>query len=229
MTTRPNVRVVVTRNGPYKVSAGTPLSKQTIGIDTEGGSERWIEGAPIATEGHYELCRCGHSKTKPFCDGTHEEIGFDGTETASRAPYLEQAQEMDGPELVLTDAEGLCAFARFCDPNGTVWEQVARTDDPKVRAAFLKQVHECPSGRLTAWDKKTKQPIEKEWTPSIGLVEDPAQDCSGPLWLRGRIQVTGSDGFKYELRNQVTLCRCGESKNKPFCDGTHAAVKFKGD
>lgn len=36
-----------------------------------------------------------------------------------------------------------------------------------------------------------------------------------------------ADGFRYEVRNRVILCRCGASRNKPFCDGTHAPVKFK--
>ena len=78
-----------------------------------------------------------------------------------------------------------------------------------------------------ARDKASGQPIEHALPVSIGLVEDPEQKCSGPLWLRGGIQVASADGFEYEVRNRVTLCRCGESKNKPFCDGTHAAIKFK--
>ena len=69
--------------------------------------------------------------------------------------------------------------------------------------------------------------VEPQLPVSIGLVEDPAQGCSGPLWLRGRIPVKAADGFQYEVRNRVTLCRCGQSKNKPFCDGTHAAIKFR--
>ena len=138
-------------------------------------------------------------------------------------------QVLDGPVFQLTDAESLCAFGRFCDPNGQVWSQVARTDDPHVQAMFIRQVKNCPAGRLVAWDKASGQPIEDALPVSIGLVEDPEQQCSGPLWLRGGIQVTSADGFEYEVRNRVTLCRCGESKNKPFCDGTHAAIKFKGD
>ena len=38
-----------------------------------------------------------------------------------------------------------------------------------------------------------------------------------------------ADGFAHEVRDCVTLCRCGQSKNKPFCDGTHAAIKFYGE
>jgi hypothetical protein len=88
-------------------------------------------------------------------------------------------------------------------------------------------VGNCASGRLVARAQSTHEDVEPHLQVSIGLVEDPAQGCSGPLWLRGRIPVTASDGFQYEVRNRVTLCRCGQSKNKPFCDGTHVANKFK--
>jgi hypothetical protein len=77
-----------------------------------------------------------------------------------------------------------------------------------------------------AWDNASGEAIEPTFEPSIGLIEDPAKGCSGPAWLRGGVQVVGADGFKYEVRNRVTLCRCGASQNKPFCDGTHAAIHF---
>lgn len=60
----------------------------------------------------------------------------------------------------------------------------------------------------------------------IGVVEDPALGCSGPLWVRGGITVEAADGKPYEKRNRVTLCRCGASDNKPFCNGSHASMKF---
>ena len=105
---------------------------------------------------------------------------------------------------------------------------MTRTDDAGVQAMFIRQVNNCPAGRLVAWDKAMGRPIEHELPVSIGLVEDPEQQCSGPLWLRGGIQVVSADGFEHEVRNRVTLCRCGQSKNKPFCDGTHARIKFQG-
>ncbi len=223
------VRVVISKDGPYLVTGGVPLAKQTIATDDTGGSETWVEGKVYPRQEKYALCRCGKSAHKPFCDGTHAKVGFDGTETASRKPYLDQASVSDGPKMQLSDAESLCAFGRFCDPNGQVWNQVAHTDKPKTRAMFLRQVGNCPAGRLVAWDKATGQPVEPELPVSIGLVEDPEQHCSGPVWLRGGIPVVGADGFEYEVRNRVTLCRCGASKNKPFCDGTHAAVEFHDD
>jgi CDGSH-type Zn-finger protein len=219
-------RVVVTKNGPYLVSGAVPMARQTIVADEEGGSEQWRESHPFPPQEGYALCRCGHSHNKPFCDGTHKQIGFDGTEAASRQPYREQAQLTEGPALSLSDVESLCAFARFCDPHGQVWNQVERTDQAEVRASFVRQVNDCPSGRLVAWDRATGKPIEHPLPVSIGVVEDPGEGVSGPLWLRGGIPVIAADGFAYEVRNRLTLCRCGASKNKPFCDGSHAAVKF---
>ena len=225
-TSPPDARIVVSKDGPYIVSGNAPLADQTVVTDAQGNSQSWEEGNKYSVRKGYALCRCGHSNSKPFCDGTHTKIGFDGTETASRASYLDQAKAFDGSALRLTDAEGLCASARFCDPNGKVWTQVAHTDDPAVRAMFVRQVNDCPSGRLVAWDKATGSPVEHRLPISIGLIEDPAEHCSGLIWLRGGIAVVSADGFEYEVRNRMTLCRCGASKNKPFCDGAHASIKF---
>jgi hypothetical protein len=73
---------------------------------------------------------------------------------------------------------------------------------------------------LVTWDKNGKA-IEPVFKPSIGLITDPKTGKLGPLWARGGIPVESADGFTYEVRNRVTLCRCGKSLNKPFCDGRH--------
>jgi len=220
-------KVVIVKNGPYRVSGAPPLSKQIIGVSKEGESERWEQGQGYPAQESYSLCRCGHSNTKPFCDGTHKQVQFDGTETASREPFAAQAKVLDGPAMQLADAESLCAFARFCDPHGQVWSQVEHTGDAAVRERFIRQTGNCPSGRLVALDKHTGQAVEPELPVSIGLIEDPAQESSGPIWLRGGIPVVSAEGFEYEVRNRVTLCRCGASRNKPFCDGSHATIKFQ--
>ncbi|MFI6320212.1 CDGSH iron-sulfur domain-containing protein [Nonomuraea sp. NPDC050556] len=220
------MRISVTENGPYEVSGGVPLAVQEIVADEAGESVSWREGRAFPGKASYALCRCGQSGNKPFCDGSHATTGFDGTETATREPYLSQAGEQDGPDLTLTDAEPLCAFARFCDYGGQIWNLV---EEPGQADLVEREAANCPSGRLVAWRLAERQALEPELPPSIGLVEDPAQGVSGPLWVRGGVTVTAADGTEYERRNRVTLCRCGASRNKPFCDGSHAAVGFKDD
>lgn len=224
-----SAKIQIAKDGPYMVSGNLPLNKQTIGTNAAGESVKWVQGQTYPPREQYALCRCGQSASKPFCDGSHTKTGFDGTETASRETYQQQAKIIQGPSMSLTDVESLCGFARFCDPNGQVWNLVNETDTPVAKKHFINEACDCPSGRLVAWDNSTGKPIEPKYEPSIGLIEDPAQECSGPAWVKGGVQVIGSDGFKYEVRNRVTLCRCGASQNKPFCDGTHASVKFRDD
>jgi CDGSH-type Zn-finger protein len=218
--------IVVSKDGPYIVSGNVPLAIQIITPNKEGLSWDWKEGKTIETGQEYSLCRCGRSRNKPFCDSTHTKIRFDGTETATRRPYVRRAEVFDGPRLALSDAEDLCAFARFCDPGGKIWSLIEQTDDPEVRKLAIREANQCPSGRLVVHDKKTGQEIEQKLSPSIGVVEDPALGCSGPLWVRGGITIKSSDGTPHEVRNKVTLCRCGMSVNKPFCNGSHASIKF---
>lgn len=222
------MKITVSKDGPYLVRGQVPLSRQAIGANPAGDSIEWVEVETIEpSTAAYKLCRCGCSATKPFCDGTHARIGFVGDETAPRRPYATMAQEIDGPALALTDAESLCAFARFCDRDGKVWNTVSQATLEPARAAFIRQVGQCPSGRLVAWDFETREPVEPDLPPSIAIVEDPQQGVAGPIWVRGGITIESADGTPYEVRNRVTLCRCGQSANKPFCDGTHASIGFK--
>jgi len=216
-------KITVTKDGPYQVTGSVPLAVATIETNAEGESIAWGAGGGFPASEQVVLCRCGGSANKPFCDGTHAIIGFDGTETASRKPYVEQAEILDGPTMQLADAQILCAFARFCDPNGQVWSQVGGSDDLRTRANLIHQAGACPSGRLVPIDKASGQAVEPDLPQSIGVVEDPSLGCSGPLWVRGGIELIGADGTAYEVRNRMTLCRCGRSENKPFCNGSHAA------
>ncbi len=159
-------KITVTRNGPYLVEGAIPLANQTIESDSEGGSREWLQGQPFEVAEVYSLCRCGQSSNKPFCDSTHLKVGFDGTETASRAPYLEQADVFEGPVMDLTDAQPLCASGRFCDPDGSIWNLIEQTDDSDAVAKVKHQSGHCPSGRLVVWDKATRQPYEPAFEPS---------------------------------------------------------------
>jgi CDGSH-type Zn-finger protein len=218
---RAGYRIKVTRNGPYLVHGGVPLSKQIIVSDANGDPIAWSTGDTLAVGETYALCRCGQSKKWPFCDGTHQRVHFDGTETASGEPYLDQAEEVGGPNLRLTDARALCIHARFCDRCGGTWNLTERSDDAEARQTAIEQAGNCPSGRLVAWEKNGSA-IEPELEPSIGLVENPLTGTKGPFWVRGGIPIEAVDGTQYEVRNRATLCGCGKSANKPFCDGSHS-------
>lgn len=219
-------KVTVSKDGPYMVSGGLPLAKDIIIPDSDGDPLKWVKGDDYPKQEAYALCRCGNSKNKPYCDRTHAKIGFDGTETASRKKYSEQAEKISGPELDLTDAQPLCAAGRFCHREGGTWNLTKSSDDPKSKEIAIQEACDCPSGRLVAWDKKTGKSIEPALKPSIGLVEDPPKNVSGPIRLKGGVALESADGTKYETRNRMTLCRCGKSGNKPFCDGTHIMVGF---
>jgi CDGSH-type Zn-finger protein len=225
-------QITITVDGPYLVQGAMPLAHQHIVTNPQGESLSWREGKTVAAPAadRYALCRCGQSATKPFCDGAHQRVGFDGTEVASREPYDVQAEHIDGPTLVLDDAKALCAFARFCDPKGQVWHLVLESDQPAASRLVAQQAGDCPGGRLRA-RQRAQAPsgglaVEPHFEPSIGLVQDTAKGVSGPLWVRGGVQVLGADGSAYEIRNRVALCRCGASGNKPFCDGSHVSSGF---
>ncbi len=218
--------IKVTADGPYQVKGAPPIYQATIEINEKGTSVGYLKGQEFPSNATVYLCRCGRSKNAPFCDGSHKTAGVDLTETASFEPLLAGSTEVDGPVIALTDNEKYCAFARFCDQGLRIWNEVQRPG-ASHQAMATKEAHQCPSGRLLVWDKQSQQPIEQAETPSIGLIEDPAQECSGPLMVRGGIRVESASGRSYEVRNRQTLCRCGESSNKPFCDGTHASIKYR--
>lgn len=216
--------IKVTKDGPYVVRGGVPVVRQTIVTDEKGESVAWRDGERLPVRESCTLCRCGASETKPYCDGSHLAARFDGTETASHAAYDQASLTIEGPRILLMDQVDLCADARFCAARGKEWRRV-EMDDDESRQVVIEESNLCPSGRYTAveLDGTVHEP---ELEPAIGLVEDPKAGVSGPLWVQGGIPVTAADGSPYEVRNRVTLCRCGKSANKPFCDGTHIEAGF---
>ena len=219
-------KIKITKDGPYLVSGNLPLKKEIIIAGIDGIPEKWQDGEKFETGESYSLCRCGESKNPPFCDGTHASINFDGAETASREKYLEQAQKFSGPDLDLTDVEPLCAMARFCEKGGSIWRLIENSDDPEAKKLAIRESCDCPAGRLVAWNKKTKKAIEPDFEESLSIVEDPQLNLSGPIWVKGGVEIESSDGAKLEKRNRVSLCRCGKSLNKPYCDATHLEIGF---
>jgi len=219
-------KVTVVKDGPYRIEGAVHLSVEKIVSDAGGTPIRWEQGKQFVAGETYYLCRCGMSVNKPFCDGSHKGKNFDGTETASRVPYKDMAEITSGPELIMNDSPCFCAIARFCHRDGDAWTLTEKSQDLYAKKTAIQEACDCPSGRLVAQDPKTGKVFEPVHPPSIGIVEDPGKKLSGPLWVRGGIPVKGADGKEYEVRNRVTLCRCGQSKNKPFCDGTHIEIEY---
>jgi len=215
------VKIEITHNGPYIVSGKVPIFEQIIIVDKDGIPVEWRKGKEYPPREKCGLCRCGQTKSKPYCDGSHAKAGFDGTETADFEPFIQKAKIIEGSELKLADVEDLCASARFCHREGEIWNLVPRSNEPRAKQVAIEEARDCPSGRLVVWDEKSNKLIEPTLEKSIGLIEDPQLSCSGPLWVRGGIPIKSSSGQTYEVRNRVTLCRCGKSTLKPFCDSSH--------
>jgi len=216
-------RIKIIKNGPYFVSGGVPLLEKII--VPKGNEYEYTEGRKLPQAEEYSLCRCGKSKTQPFCDCTHEEENFIGTETASREKYIDRAILIEGHDVDILD-DHRCSLARFChQQDGTVWGLLKYSQNEKYKKQVVQGSCDCPSGRLTVVDKNGNL-MEPEYESAIYIVQDPEKQVSSSLCVRGGIPIESSDGHIYEVRNRLTLCRCGESRNKPFCDAAHISVGF---
>src|SRR3989344_1914279 len=217
-------KVLIIKNGPYIVSGNVPLSKEIAVVGNSDEPEEWKKVKEYPKQESYALCRCGKSNNKPFCDHTHIKVNFDGTETANEKKQI--AQRFSGSELDLIDIPELCSSARFCHFAEGTWSSVENSDNPRSKKIAIQTACNCPSGRLTVCDKHTQKPIEPKFEQSISLIEDPQAGVSGPIWVKGYVNLESEKGTIYKSRNRATLCRCGKSRNKPFCDSSHIDAKF---
>jgi CDGSH-type Zn-finger protein len=219
------MKIKVLPNGPYLVEGGIPLFREIMVKYKMIIPDRWEKVEKFDVKENYALCRCGLSKNKPFCDGSHKN-GFNGEETAEKDIFINHVKIYEGKTLDLLDSKPLCASARFCLKGKGVWDLIKETEDEEKLKLLMEEVANCPSGRLVLRDKKgsmLEKPLEKE----ISILEDNLKGVSSAIWVKGGIPIESSKGFFYEVRNRVTLCRCGKSSNKPFCDGTHVKIEFK--
>jgi len=208
------VTIACRDNGPYMVS----------GL----GDLRAPDGSAVETKPMVALCRCGGSAKKPFCDGTHARNGFDGAKHADRAP--DQRQSYVGNDVTIHDNRALCAHAGVCTDNlSAVWRQRQEPwidPDGAAVADIIDVIGKCPSGALS-YSLGGAEAQVPSGAPSIQAAKDGPFVVSGDIELEGQaMDVEWGDGA---CRAQFTLCRCGASKNKPFCDGSHWSVGFKDD
>lgn len=220
-TETPAAMIKVRSNGPYLVTGGVPLTAKSPVMSEHGEPLTWRTEPVDDQRSTYALCRCGASEMKPFCDGTHASIEFDGTEAAPIDSYGDRADSLGGTGLEVFDDRGICVHAGFCGNKvSNVWKMAADTDDTVVRAQVMAMVEKCPSGALTF--TVDGEVIEPDLPAEVAVVPD------GPLWVSGGIPIRRSDGEQVETRQRVTLCRCGASSIKPLCDGSHKETGFTG-
>ncbi|GHV59744.1 iron-binding protein [Bacteroidia bacterium] len=222
--------ISIEKDGPYLVYGQPPIHQEIITPDEKGQSWTYTKGIEIENcEEPIALCRCGQSKHKPCCDGTHTLIEWDSEETADKGSLLDKAKPYrgSGVEMVLNDnGKQYCTFARFCDIDGDAWHLIKKASTEADKELLKHEGTHCPSGRLVLVNEATGEVYEPELDPGIGLIEDTVMKLSGPIWVKGGIRVQGTDGNSYQIRNRLTLCRCGHSHNKPFCDGSHLKMEF---
>ncbi len=203
-------RITFEKNGPIIVS----------GLETFWNSR----GEPIRVRKEMRLCRCGHSNNKPFCDSTHSTIDWTDEKSDDRVPDALDVYRADG--LAIRDNRGICQHAGFCsDHCPAVWRYGV---EPWIdatgaeREAIIETIKKCPSGALSYEIDGVVHDSFSD-TPEIVVSKD------GPYRVRGGVVIDGVDRAEGASLEHCTLCRCGQSRNKPFCDGSHWYAAFKDD
>ncbi len=196
-------------NGPYMVKELQNLANKKGAVDTN---------QTVA------LCRCGGSGNKPFCDGTHAKNGFssaklDGGVGDKRDNYV-------GQNITIHDNRSICAHAGRCtDGLAAVFHL---NEEPWIHpeSATVEEIKEtinkCPSGALS-YTVDGVEHRDREGQPSIFIAPNGPYVVSGGPTLENTTRAEGTS------KEHFTLCRCGGSKNKPFCDGSHWYNDFKDD
>jgi len=203
-----NPSIDVSSNGPFIVKNLKKLTR----YDNDA-----LETKPVVA-----LCRCGSSKTKPFCDGTHAKIGFDDKKVPKEEYPI---TEFEGKDLTVVDNIGVCSHAGFCvkgSPKAFFsWEGEKRISNPDNddKEKIIETIRKCPSGSLT-YKLNGKLYDEYFLEPEIFVSKN------GPLFVRGGLLLNDPQAAKPHSKDHYTLCRCGSSKTKPFCDGSHKKIGF---
>ncbi len=168
------------------------------------------------------LCRCGRSKNKPFCDGTHVSVGFSDAKSPAHVP--DKLETFQGRDVTILDNRGICSHAGYCTAGRpAVWRSAIEPwidADGAARTEIIETVRRCPSGALS-YIEDGKPSTAYQDVPEIRIARD------GPYSVRGGIASEGVDFGAGASREHYTLCRCGQSSNKPFCDGSHWYAGFQ--
>ena len=202
-----SLTVKLIENGPYGVEGDFQL------LD---GRRRRLE-----TSGPTELCGCGESKNKPLCDRIGCEAGFEAAdEGAPPDPRLYTGTTIDvsyAASICIHDAACIYGAPDVFDVRKRPWIDLKDADAERI----ARVIWECPSGALryrrldSGEDEQTDRPATILAVPN------------GPYYLRGDIQIVTRTGEGLYSCPRASLCRCGASRNKPFCDNNHDMIRFQ--
>ncbi len=179
---------------------------------------------PVNTKETIALCRCGGSKNKPFCDGTHAKNGFSSAKLDERVK--DQRDNYVGQKITIHDNRGICAHAGRCtDGLAAVFhlrEEPWIYPDSANVSEIIETIKKCPSGALSYTVDGTEQ-RDNDGEPSIFIAPN------GPYVVSGSPSLENTESAEGVSKEHFTMCRCGGSKNKPFCDGSHWYNEFTDD
>ncbi len=177
------------------------------------------DGSEIEVKKSVTLCRCGASKSKPYCDNSHADIGFESSVSKDRTPDVLTAYQ--GKEITVHYNRLLCSHAGVCS-NGLkpVFDSDRKpwiVPDNGDAGAIREIVAACPSGALSL--SKPGDTPHQTGRSSVGITIE----RNGPYRVTG-VAMPDVDWAEGASHYKYVLCRCGASKNKPFCDGTHVDI-----
>ena len=201
MSDKTKPSITPTPNGPYLVKNLERLANQR---------------GPIETKPTVALCRCGGSGNKPFCDGTHARNGFSSAKLDGRLPDARDDYAGDG--VTAHDNRGICAHAGRCTdglPSVFRLKQEPWIDPTSATAdAITSTIRQCPSGALS-YSKDGVEHRDRDGDAAVFVAPN------GPYVVSGGPDLVDTERGQGASTEHFTMCRCGGSKNKPFCDGTH--------
>jgi CDGSH-type Zn-finger protein len=182
------------------------------------------KGGALPTSPEMALCRCGRSGNKPYCDGTHARIGFISDRDPAHTP--DGVVDYVGAEITVHFNKLQCSASEECARGLPKVFQHGRKPwiEPDHASAdeLVEVVRRCPSGALRYTRRGTTGPEHAD-PPGIRIRKD------GPYEVRGGVPLRAPFWMEQATRQIYTLCRCGASRNKPFCDGSHWRIEFKDD
>lgn len=212
-------RIASPSAGAGKSAASIELSKNGPAIVSGLENFTGTDGAAIPTRASMALCRCGTSRNKPFCDGSHTSVGFVDEKSPERT--TDEVLSYKGRELTVLYNRLICSKSYEC---GRRLQAVFDTErDPWIDPdrgsadAIIDVIRACPSGALSY--EKNGEAAHHEVPPDASI----EVEANGPYRIRN-LALVNTTWCQGACEKKYSLCRCGESKNKPFCDGSHLVV-----